>query len=102
MHECSRLSKPLRFRLPLPQQQPVFIHDAVPAGFFLLSLIAIVNAYTSDLLLRQCRITRTVDYDTLTYAVLYIFTNKHYDTVLCLCTPQQTSAGRYVCAQAAL
>jgi len=42
---------------------------AVSAGFFLLVLIAIVNWYTSVLLLRQCRITRTVDYDTLSYAV---------------------------------
>lgn len=39
------------------------------AGVFLLVLIAVVNVYTSDMLIRQCRITGTIDYDTLAYAV---------------------------------
>lgn len=46
-----------------------FAVTGIIAGVFLLCLIAIVNVYTSDMLIRQCRITGTVDYDTLTYAV---------------------------------
>jgi Transmembrane amino acid transporter protein len=46
-----------------------FAVTGIIAGVFLLVLIAIVNVYTSDMLIRQCRITGTVDYDTLTYAV---------------------------------
>jgi Transmembrane amino acid transporter protein len=46
-----------------------FAVTGICAGVFLLVLIAIVNVYTSDMLIRQCRITGTTDYDTLTYAV---------------------------------
>mmetsp|Transcript_12290 Transcript_12290/g.36966 ORF Transcript_12290/g.36966 Transcript_12290/m.36966 type:complete len:541 (-) Transcript_12290:2518-4140(-) len=46
-----------------------FSATGIICGFFLMSLVAIVNAYTSDLLIRQCQKTGTTDYDTLTYAV---------------------------------